>query len=121
MKSAKLKYRYCSLALVPDTDLLEPLELPEWQEESFVLLRTLWVGSWQNAGWCSSSRDLKFGIFRPIHPPPERGEELEMELRSFFTFFFFFRAAPVAHGGSQARGPIRAVAAGLHQSHGNQI
>ena len=44
-----------------------------------------------------------------------------------FVFFCFFcccclssfRAAPAAPGGSQARGPIRAVAAGLHQSHSN--
>ena len=34
-------------------------------------------------------------------------------------FFSFFRAAPVACGGSQAKGPIGAVAAGLHQSHSN--
>ena len=31
----------------------------------------------------------------------------------FFLFFVFFRAAPTAHGGSQARGLIRATAAGL--------
>ena len=31
----------------------------------------------------------------------------------FFFFFFFFRAAPSAYGGSQARGRIGAVAAGL--------
>ena len=38
----------------------------------------------------------------------------------FFVFFFAFsRAAPVAYGGSQARGPIGAVAAGLHLSHSN--
>ena len=36
-----------------------------------------------------------------------------------FFFFFFFRGAPVAYGGSQARGRIRAVAATLHQSHSN--
>ena len=30
-----------------------------------------------------------------------------------------FRAAPVAYGGSQARGPIGAIAAGLHHSHSN--
>ena len=37
----------------------------------------------------------------------------------FFFFFFFclFRAAPAAYGGSQARGPIGAPAAGLHHSH----
>ena len=43
----------------------------------------------------------------------------------FFSFFFFFfvfcllRAAPAAYGTSQARGPIRAVAPGLCQSHSN--
>ena len=38
---------------------------------------------------------------------------------SFFFFFFLFRVAPVAYGGSQARGLIRATATGLHHSHGN--
>ena len=44
----------------------------------------------------------------------------------FFLFFFFFfclfaisRAASGADGGSQARGLIGAIAAGLHQSHSN--
>ena len=39
-----------------------------------------------------------------------------------FFFFFFFaisRAAAMACGGSQARGPIRAVAVSLHQGHSN--
>ena len=31
--------------------------------------------------------------------------------------FFFFRAAPSAYGGTQARSRIRAVAAGLRHSH----
>ena len=35
----------------------------------------------------------------------------------FFFFFFLFRAAPTAYGGSQARGRIRAAAAGLPHSH----
>ena len=41
----------------------------------------------------------------------------------FFFFFFFglFRAASEAYGGSQAGGPIGAVAAGLHHGHSNQI
>ena len=34
--------------------------------------------------------------------------------------FAFSRAAPVAYGGSQARGRIRTVAAGLRQSHSNE-
>ena len=33
--------------------------------------------------------------------------------------FCLFRTAPTAYGGSQARGPIRAAATGLHQSHCN--
>ena len=38
-----------------------------------------------------------------------------------FPFFFgLFKAAPTAHGGPQARGPIRAVATGLHHSHSNK-
>ena len=39
--------------------------------------------------------------------------------KSPFLFFFLFRAAPVAHGGSQARGQTRATAAGLHHNHSN--
>ena len=42
---------------------------------------------------------------------------------NYFFFFFFvlcpFRASPAAYGGSQARGLIGAVAAGLHHSHSN--
>ena len=33
--------------------------------------------------------------------------------------FFLFMATPAAHGSSQARGQIRASAAGLHHSHSN--
>ena len=33
--------------------------------------------------------------------------------------FCLFRAIPTAYGGSQARGPIGAVATGLHHSHSN--
>ena len=36
-----------------------------------------------------------------------------------FCLFVFSRAAPVAYGGSQARGPIGTVAAGLRHSHSN--
>ena len=38
----------------------------------------------------------------------------------FFFFFAFSRAAPAAFGGSQARGPVGAVVAGLNQSHSNE-
>ena len=35
-------------------------------------------------------------------------------------FFFFFRAAPVEYGSSQARSQSRAAAAGLRHSHSNR-
>ena len=38
---------------------------------------------------------------------------------SLFFFFCLFKAIPAAYGGSQARGLIRAAAAGLHHSHSN--
>ena len=37
----------------------------------------------------------------------------------FFVFLLFLWAASAAYGGSQARGPIRAAATGLCQSHRN--
>ena len=40
---------------------------------------------------------------------------------SFLLSLLFFRATPAAYGGSQARDQIRAVAAGLCQSHSNVI
>ena len=42
-----------------------------------------------------------------------KGKEIKDSLGVFLSFF---RAAPMAHGGSQARGLIRVVAAGLHHS-----
>ena len=41
----------------------------------------------------------------------------------FFSFFLFwlFRDTPATYGGSQARGPIRVVAAGLHHSYSNAV
>ena len=52
---------------------------------------------------------------------------IEMMIYDFYSFLFvclfclfaFSRAALVAYGGSQARGLIRAVAAGLRHSHSN--
>ena len=37
----------------------------------------------------------------------------------FVVFILLFRAAPMAHGGSQARSPIGATATGLHYNHSN--
>ena len=54
--------------------------------------------------YISSDRDVSEYIF--AYSVPE-------------SVLFFFRAAPVAYGGSQAKGQIRAIAAGLHRSHSN--
>ena len=37
----------------------------------------------------------------------------------FLFFFCLLRATPTTYGGSQARGPIGAIVASLHQSHSN--
>ena len=44
-------------------------------------------------------------------------EESSANLQKHFFFFAFSRAAPLAYGGAQARGLIRAIAAKLRQSH----
>ena len=44
---------------------------------------------------------------------------VSFECSNTFFFFFLFRAALVACGGSQARGLIGATAASLHNSHSN--
>ena len=37
-------------------------------------------------------------------------------VNQLYIYFFLFRAIGAAYGGSQARGPIGAAAAGLHHS-----
>ena len=52
----------------------------------------------------------------------QSGKYLEQCLTNrilFFGLFVFFRATSMAHGGSQARGLIRAIAASLCHSHSN--
>ena len=47
-------------------------------------------------------------------------ENYLLALRNWLPgFVLFFRATSAAYGGSQARGPIGAVAAGLHYSYSN--
>ena len=41
------------------------------------------------------------------------------ETTGVLFIYLLFRAALAAYGGSQARGQIRAIAAGLHHSHSN--
>ena len=65
--------------------------------------------------FCCIPNLWKIAIFTIRH-------EFDIDILSFFSFFFLFclfQAASVAYGGSQAKGLIGAVAAGLHQSHSN--
>ena len=60
------------------------------------------------------------------HNLEPRDKPTQTCLADFFFFFFwvfllFSTAVPTAYGGSQARGLIGAVAAGLHQSHSNTV
>ena len=69
--------------------------------------------------------DLLLEIFRKELQSPGLLVLLLSSLFSFPLFIYLFclfaisRATPAAYGGSQARGQIRAVDAGLHQSHSN--
>ena len=46
-------------------------------------------------------------------------KNLLLFFKVFIYLFLIFRAAPVAYGGSQARGQIGVIAAGLRHSHSN--
>ena len=48
------------------------------------------------------------------------GYKVNTQKSAVFLFPCLFRATPMAYGGSQTRGQIGAVAAGLHPSHGNR-
>ena len=51
--------------------------------------------------------------------PPETVKGCVHYTHELFFFFCFFRATLMAYGSSQARGQIRAAAAGLHHNHSN--
>ena len=54
-----------------------------------------------------------FGVFQTI-------STVRYYMKYILLFFFLLcRAAPAAYGASQARGPIGAVADGLHHNHSN--
>jgi len=60
-------------------------------------------------------------VFLHLQPIMQIAWERKMKNLDLFYFIYLFlsfsRAAPVAYGGSQARGPIGAVAASLRHSH----
>ena len=60
----------------------------------------------------AATQELRGSYNRQINP-----SVIGTTLTAFFLFLFL--AAPVAYGSSQARGQIRAAAAGLHHSHSN--
>ena len=60
-------------------------------------------------------RKRKKELYQTRRKKPSRNKDSE----NAFFFFLLFRDVPAAHGGSQARGQIRAIAAGLRHSHSN--
>ena len=58
-------------------------------------------------------------IIQPAMNPRNLLEYGVLFLFIYLFIFVFFRAAPAAYGGSQARGLIGIVAAGVHQRHSN--
>ena len=60
-------------------------------------------------------------IYSIAHKKTQSGEEhsLCVCVCVCVRVFCLFKAAPVAYGGSQARGSIEAVATSLHHSHSN--
>ena len=72
--------------------------------------KTIWLG------WTTFS----FKILTRIVFQQRKHGHPSMIVKDFpHNNFFFLKAAPVAYGGSQARGWIGAVAASLHHSHSN--
>ena len=60
------------------------------------------------------------GIFSECYNIFVGSDTAELRVKyDLFIYFCLFRAAPSADGGSQDRGLIRPVAAGLRQSHSN--
>ena len=85
-----------------------------------------WVAVWQRliSGFiCRPMNSTYIYIALPLGCKKStiRGTSFSLLLPSQGIFLFvcvcLFRAAPAAYGGSQARGWIRATAAGLHYSH----
>ena len=73
-------------------------------------------------GTCYGAEDSS-ALSPPGSSLSPRTGALAIPRRKLFTstvyFHFCFRSTPVAYGGSQARGQIRVVAAGLRHSHSN--
>ena len=67
----------------------------------------------------SATCSLVSGPITPLNPLTSDlpGSRPRVTLFYLFVFFIFSRATPAAYRDSQARGPIRAIAASLHQRH----
>ena len=62
--------------------------------------------------------NVKCKLIKPLED--DVGENLDdLGYDGDFFFFLLFKAAPAAHGSSQARGPVGATAFGLRRSHSN--
>jgi len=73
-------------------------------------------GFYSKEQWEALEGFRSLGLYKVLHLPV-KFLIINWFPRYFFFSFGLFRAVPVAYGGSQARGPIRAVVSSLHQSH----
>ena len=77
---------------------------------------------WQDSGAFMKTRPVHSNFLTSDHLSPgmtrvTRASFKKKKKNFIFSFFCLFRAAPVPHGGSQVKGQIRAVVAGLCHSH----
>ena len=106
-----------------------PRDVSHWDLPPKVHLRSHWICGYHLWHSMIKANTLKNLPHRPFTPVQSTATPLFLLLRTkvlgstfFFFFFFFFclfSAAPMAYGGSQARGQIRAIVTGLHHSHSN--
>ena len=83
-------------------------------------------GAWPEKGprGCGTGKAARVGAsaFCSQQPPPDGGGAAGIQgsgpVGKWFLFLSF-RATPVAYGGSQAKGRIRAIATSLHRSRSN--
>ena len=87
----------------------DPIQVTTFSTKIFLTLTFLWSEFF-------SKQETEFGVLQQFFPTPK----VIFIYLNFFFFLFFSAiswAASVAHGGSQARGPVGAEAAGPRQSH----
>ena len=137
----RIQVLLCGSATLAPASLCATLGCDQWGSTSGFREEGGWANGGQQAGGCSgwlSSQQRSAQALQPLAKTawtvtweseyhcqllrqPRRSEDQRVSsiFLFFFPFFGLFWAAPAAHGGSQARVRIGAIAAGLHHTHSN--